>query len=119
MQRSDKMFVVAMNKDPESWSHVRAESVMAGSKAQRVNVFRMALQDIEIMSRAKPGVVTIPAELLDALQVMVMAWETETSRDGRRHIGLGDDCSFPAMRDRINSVSEATALLRRYRPEFR
>lgn len=35
-----------LNKDPSSWANVEPELVLAGSRAQQINVLTMALEDI-------------------------------------------------------------------------
>jgi hypothetical protein len=39
-----------MNHTPEEWAKVKAEAVMDGSRAQRINVLHMALDDIARMA---------------------------------------------------------------------
>lgn len=58
------------------------------------------------------------AEVLDALQVMVMAWNDEAAQYGRQSMGLGDDVIFPAMRSPVQSVEAAAAVLHRHRPDI-
>lgn len=40
-----------LNKDLESWACVEPEIVLSGSKAQGVNVMKMALEDIQSLGR--------------------------------------------------------------------
>lgn len=106
----------SLNKDPDSWARVSAVAVAAGSKAQRVNVLQMALDDIR---RLAAGVETvIPPDLIDALRVMFLAWDATTTKDALRYIGMSGDISFPAMRSEVSSVAEARAVLAKYCPEI-
>lgn len=50
-------------------------------------------------------------ELIDALHVMVMAWEAQTTVDGRKMIGLTGDITFPAMPREIKSSADARRIL--------
>lgn len=102
-----------MYKDPESWSKVSAEVVMDGSKSQCVNVMKMALDDIQKLA-AERGVV--PPALVDALEVMFMAWDAETTRAALHYIGLGGDMRFPLMlrHSDVSSIADARAVLAKY-----
>lgn len=55
-------------------------------------------------------------DLIDSLQVAVMAWDAETTQDGLREIGLGDDITFPLMPRAITSMAHARAVLHKHRP---
>jgi hypothetical protein len=53
-------------------------------------------------------------DLVDALALMMMNFDDDTSRHGRRMIGVGDSFSYPAMPRRVKSLEHARAVLTRH-----
>ena len=67
--------------------------------------------DSEAVAQSEQHRYTPYGKLLQALRIMIMAWDDESARDARRYIGVGDDCRFPLVMGPIKSVEDARQVL--------
>jgi Arc/MetJ-type ribon-helix-helix transcriptional regulator len=107
MAKNATPITISMPNDLKAWLDQRTPRYSNRSETVRDCIARVKAEDEAAVFQP------LTSDLIDALSVMVYAWDTQPAIDGRESMGLGRDLVFPAMPGKIKSVEAATQLLRR------